>query len=73
MSKPRQEPIQIKVLTPEELLQARWRSSLYAQQNLTAQQAHRQMRRNGSVPSPNPFYDGQTTPEESYQKLNSMD
>jgi hypothetical protein len=66
-----QEKVQIKVLKPGELLLVRWRSSSYARQHMTAQQAHRQIRRNGSVPSPNPFYDGHSTPEDSYRLLNS--
>jgi len=65
------QPIQIKVLKKGEMLRARWRSSSYARINLTAQQAHRQMQRNGSVLSPNPFYTGHKTQEECYRLLNS--
>lgn len=64
--------IQVKVLTPEEMLLARWKSSSYARRNLTAQQVHRQMKRNGSVLSPNPFYNGAKTPEDSFRLLNSV-
>lgn len=64
-------PIQIKVLKKGEMLRARWKSSSYARTHLTAQQAHRQMLRNGSVLSPNPFYTGRKTPEECYLLLNS--
>ena len=64
--------VQIKVLNPGEMLRARLESSLTAQLSLTAQQVHRQMRKNGSVPSPNPFYTGQRKPEDCFRVLNSM-
>lgn len=67
-----QEAIPVKVFRPGEMLKARLRSSSYAQKHLTAQQVHRAMRKNGSVPSPNPFYDGRMSEEESYQRLNSV-
>jgi|GEM_PF-3516355 hypothetical protein len=63
--------IQIKTLKPGELRMARSNSSLLAQRILTAQQAHRQMRRNGSVPSPNPFYDRLKKAANSFSLLNS--
>lgn len=62
---------QIKVLPKGELLRARWSSSLYAQKHMTAQQVHRQMQRNGSVLSPNPYYTGRKTEAECYRLLNS--
>ncbi len=65
------QPIQIKVLKKGEMLRARWSSSSYARKHLSAQQVHRQMLRNGSVLSPNPFYTGRKTQEECYRLLNS--
>ena len=70
MKKPPQIVV-IKVLTPPEMLLVRSESSLYARRNLSAQQVHRQIRKNGSVPSRNPFYTGRKTPEECYRLLNS--
>lgn len=64
--------VQIKVLNSGEMLRARLESSLTAQRSLTAQQVHRQMRRNGSVLSPNPFYNGRMKPEDCYRALNSV-
>ena len=66
-----QAKVQIKVLKPGELRSARCKSSLLAQRTLTAEQAHRQMRKNGSVPSPNPFYNGLEKPAGSIGLLNS--
>ncbi len=64
-------PVQIKVLKKGEMLRARLQNSSYAQKHMTAQQAHRQMQRNGSVRSPNPFYTGRKTEAECYRLLNS--
>ena len=64
--------IQIKVLNSGEMLRVRLESSLTAQRSLTAQQVHRQIRKNGSVPSPNPFYTGLRKREDCFRALNSM-
>lgn len=55
------------------LLPIRLKSAAWARDNLTAQEAHRIMRQNGSVPSPNPFYTGKKTEEECYALLNNME
>lgn len=65
--------IAIKILTPEQMLKVRLESASYARKHLSSQQVHRQIRKNGSVPSPNPFYTGRKTPEECYRLLNLMD
>jgi hypothetical protein len=62
----------IKILTPEQMLKVRLESAWYARKHLSFQQVHRQIRKNGSVPSPNPFYTGRKTPEECYRLLNAM-
>lgn len=64
--------VQIKVLNSDEMLRVRLESSLTAQRSLTAQQVHRQMQKNGSVLSPNPFYTGRRRPEDCFRALNSM-
>ena len=64
--------IQIKVLKVGEMLPARLRSSSIAQHSLTAQQVHQQMLKNGSVPSPNPFYTGRRKAADCIRALNSM-
>lgn len=69
--KPATQPLIVKVLTPAQLREVRLKSALHAQKHLTAQQVHRQIRMNGSVPSPNPFYTGRKTEEECFQLLNS--
>lgn len=43
------------VATPQEMYAIRMQSSLEAA-NLSQKQAHAQMRRNGSIPTPNPWY-----------------
>ena len=68
--RPRSTPI--KILTSGQMLQVRLESASYARKHLSAQQVHRQIRKNGSVPSPNPFYTGRKTPDECYRLLNSV-
>lgn len=64
--------IPLKILTSGQMRQVRLASASYAQKHLSAQQVHRQIRKNGSVPSPNPFYTGRKTPEECFRLLNSV-
>ena len=40
--------------------------------HLSAQGVHRKIQKNGSVPSPNPFYTGRKTPEDYFRLLNAM-
>lgn len=47
----------VKVLNAEEMRKLRYEHSLLARK-MTVEEMHMQMRRNGSVPSPNPWYRG---------------
>lgn len=71
MKSPNTQPIQIRIPQPGEMLLARWRSSSEARRTMTAQQVHRQIRKNGSVASPNPFFTGRKSESDSYRRLNS--
>lgn len=51
-------PSGIKVAARGQMLQMRLRSARVAAETLTQEEAHAQMRRNGSVSSPNPWYRG---------------
>lgn len=51
-------PSGIRVVARGQMRELRWRSSQLAAATLTQEQAHEQMRRNGSVSSPNPYYCG---------------
>ena len=51
-------PSGIRVVARGQMLQMRLQSSRIAAETLTQEQAHEQMRRNGSVSSPNPWYRG---------------
>jgi hypothetical protein len=62
--------MKIKILPRGEMLLARWRSSALAAATMTAQQVHRQIRKNGSVPSRNPFYRPEVFEKECWEKLN---
>jgi len=57
-------------LNKEELWRARMKSSEWARENLTAQEAHKRMRENGAVPKPNRFYTGKISEEECWRRLN---
>lgn len=72
MTPPSTQSLKIQIPQPGEMLLARWKSSLNAQRTMTAQQVHRRMRKNGSVASPNPFYSGQKSEDDSYRLLNSV-
>ncbi len=63
--------IQIKVLKRGEMLQARWKNSLFAQRNLSTEQVHRRILRNGASSNPNRFYDGRKTAADSYHMLDT--
>jgi hypothetical protein len=65
-------PIQIKDYKLGELRAARLKSALYAYEFLTAQQVHRQMTKNGCALKANRFYDGRSTPEDSFRLLNAQ-
>lgn len=45
----------IKVYNPNEMLKARLKSMEFARRNITMEQAHKQMRKNGSIPQKNPW------------------
>jgi hypothetical protein len=51
-------PSGIRVVARGQMRALRLRSSQLAAETLTQEQAHEQMRRNGSVSSPNPYYLG---------------
>ena len=53
-----QEHQEIIILTPEEMRQVRLQGSIYARTTLSRRAMHAMMRKNGSVPSPNPWYSG---------------
>lgn len=65
--------IQIKVLKKGEMLQVRWKNSSFAQRNLSTEQVHRRILKNGASSNPNRFYDGRKTAVESYRMLNTAD
>lgn len=62
----------IKVLNRDEMLAVRLGSAAYAAKHITAEEAHRKFRENGSAPSPNPFYTGLKTEKECYKLLNAV-
>lgn len=64
-------PSGIKVMSRARLLQMRLESSRLAANTLTQEQAHEQMRRNGSISSPNPWYRGPEKRGGSLTLLNS--
>lgn len=64
-------PSGIKVAARGRMLQLRLRSSRVAAETLTQEQAHEQMRRNGSVSSPNPYYRGPEKRGGSLTRLSS--
>lgn len=59
----------IRTPQPGDLLAARLASQDHARQHVPAEQAHAQMRRNGSVPQPNPW---RTAPGKTERLLRSM-
>ncbi len=64
-------PSGIKVMTRARLVQMRLESSRLAANTLTQEQALEQMRRNGSISSPNPWYRGPEKRGGSMTLLNS--
>ncbi len=64
-------PSGIKVAARGQMLQLRLRSSRIAAETLTQEEAHAQMRRNGSVSSPNPYYRGPENRGGSLTRLSS--